>query len=773
MRRLTLPLFLLFPLFLWAQTATVTGRISDQDSDEPLIGASVLVDAGQGTITDVNGRYTLELPPGSYDLTVSYVGYDAIVQSIELQDGERLELDYSMISKSTVLETATISSGRYKKPLGEVTVSLDILQTSLIENTSKQTLDQAIEKVPGVQVIDRQANIRGGSGFSNGAGSRVLLLVDDIPILQPDAGFPNWDDLPMEIIDQVEVIKGAASSLYGSSAMNGIINVRTAFPASEPETKVSIFNTFFLNPRNPQDKWWDFAPYSFTTNFSHRRKIKKFDLVLGGFYLTEQNFERNADRHIGRFSFATRYRITDRITVGINGNFNGGERSTWFYWAADTSRYEGDSVNFVTNNQRRFNIDPHVTIFDRAGNRHRLLARYYDVDNNITNNQANSSRLWYTEYQFQRKFQDLDMVLSTGFVYIGSTMTAQLYGDTTFQSRNLAGYVQLDKKFFNRLNLSAGFRYEQNKLVNPGFIYPLDTVPPSTEVEAKPVFRFGANYQMFEQTYVRGSWGQGYRYPTLTERYIFTNVGGFNVVPNPELQSETGWSAELAIKQGFRVGTFDGYFDIAAFIMRYQDMMEFNIVNRRNTFGVNYQSTNIGDTEIRGVEFSTYGTGTIGRVPINFLAGYMYIDPRFEQFDTTPAGAEIPTQAQVNAINSTSPENVLKYRNQHQFKFDVEAQFGRFNLGVEAFYFSRITAIDFFLQLAIPGFDLDPDSKEAPIWRDINDGYFLLNPRASYRISDWLKASVVLNNVLNEEYSVRPGRLGAPRNIIARLDFDL
>jgi len=77
-----------------------------------MVSASVRVGAGQGTITDVNGRYTLELPPGSYDLTVSYVGYDAIVQSIELQDGERLELDYSMISKSTVLETATISSGR-------------------------------------------------------------------------------------------------------------------------------------------------------------------------------------------------------------------------------------------------------------------------------------------------------------------------------------------------------------------------------------------------------------------------------------------------------------------------------------------------------------------------------------------------------------------------------------------------------------------------------------------------------------------------------------
>jgi Outer membrane receptor for ferrienterochelin and colicins len=63
----------------------------------------------------------------------------------------------------------------------------------------------------------------------------VLLLLDDIPVLQPDAGTPNWDDLPVENIAQIEVIKGAASALYGSSAMNGIVNVRTAYAGSEPE----------------------------------------------------------------------------------------------------------------------------------------------------------------------------------------------------------------------------------------------------------------------------------------------------------------------------------------------------------------------------------------------------------------------------------------------------------------------------------------------------------------------------------------------------------
>jgi len=70
---------------------------------------------------------------------------------------------------------------------------------------------------------------QGGSGYSYGAGSRVLVLVDDLPLLSPDAGDVKWDYLPVENISQVEIIKGASSVLYGSSALNGIINVRTAY----------------------------------------------------------------------------------------------------------------------------------------------------------------------------------------------------------------------------------------------------------------------------------------------------------------------------------------------------------------------------------------------------------------------------------------------------------------------------------------------------------------------------------------------------------------
>ena len=141
---------------------------------------------------------------------------------------------------------------------------------------------------------------------------------------------------------------------------------------------------------------------------------------------------------------------------------------------------------------------------------------------------------------------------------------------------------------------------EQNTTYSPEFIVAgnyKDTIPNGKISEGKPVFRLGANYQLSQATFLRASWGQGYRYPTIAEQFIFTNAGGLNIFPNPSLKSETGWSSEIGVKQGFKIGEWNGYVDIAAFWSEYQGMMEFQSV-QLGFFA--FQSLNIGDTRIIG-----------------------------------------------------------------------------------------------------------------------------------------------------------------------------
>jgi iron complex outermembrane receptor protein len=751
-------LSLLTALTATAQTATLIGQLTDASTGEPLIAATVQA-ADKGTVTDYQGNYSLTLPAGTTTVKASYVGYPLFTQTVELEAGQTVKLSISMKESATVLETATVTSGKYQKPLSEVTVSLEVLKPDLIRNTGKVTMDQALEKIPGVTIIDGQANIRGGSGYSQGAGSRVLLLVDDIPILSADAGFPNWDDVPIENIAQVEVVKGAASALYGSSALNGIVNVRTAYAKSKPETEGAVFYTHFFSPEDERLKWWDSAPSTIGASLAHRRKIGKLDLVVGGYYLNEDSYNKDAYKRIGRFDFSTRYRASDRLTIGLNANFNAGETSSFFYWQSDTSAYVGAESSYGSRSRVRFNIDPTVTYYDKGNNRHRILSRFYNIDNEGDNDQSNSSDMYYAEYQFQRQMQDIGLVLTSGIVTSGTDISAELYGDTTFTSRNIAAYVQLDKRFFDRLNVSAGFRYEDNLLKNPGFQYDGGEVAPSDERESKPVFRLGANYRLGKATFLRSSWGQGYRFPTVAEKFIVTDAGAVRITPNPTLGSETGWTAEIGIKQGFRISNFEGFLDAAIFRSRYQDMIEFNIR------GFGFRAINIGDTQIDGFEITAAGRGEILGIPVSLLAGYTYVDPRFDQFDNNqpPAGQE-RTQAQINANNSSSDENVLKYRSRHLIKLDLQADYKGAFFGIEGFYNSQFEAIDAAFFLFIRGLQ---DFRE-----EHDNGFTVVNFRAGYHFSDRVKLSFLLNNALNAEYATRPGLLEPPRNLTMRLDFD-
>lgn len=739
-----------------AQNATIQGTITDEKTGETLFFANVSI-GSTGVVTEMDGTYRLEIAPGTYALKVTYVGYTTYTTEVQLAANETLSLKVALSPESTILNTATVTSGKYETPLSEVTVSLEVIQPELVESTSKPTLDEALQKVPGVTIIDGQANIRGGSGYSQGAGSRVLLLVDDVPILQADAGFPNWDDVPIENIEQIEVVKGAASALYGSSALNGIINVRTAYAKAEPETKLATFYTTYFSPDDENKQWWDEAPNTFATSLAHRRKMGKLDLVLGGYYINQESFRKDTYKKFGRFNFNTRLRATDRLSIGLASNINKGSSGSYFYWKSDEEAYEGAPTTLSDRERLRFNIDPTITYFDRAGNRHKILGRYYYVDNNNDRNQANSSQWYYGEYQFQRRFADIDLVTTAGLVVSGNQVDAELYGDTTFTASNLAAFLQMEKKLGERLNVSAGFRYERNVLNNPGFTYQQGTVAPSEEKESKPVFRLGLNYEVADYTFLRASWGQGYRFPTVAEKFIFTNAGGFFVTPNPTLTSETGWSAEMGIKQGFRLSSFEGFFDISAFIMKYQDMMEFNLV------GFGFQATNIGGTEISGMEFTVAGRGSLFGLPTSILAGYTYINPQFGEFDTTqiPAG-QTGTRAQVNANNSSSDENILKYRSKHTFKLDLESRFRQFSLGWETISGSRIEAIDAIFNLIVPGL---------MTYRENNRGYLVHTVRAAYRFTEVIKLSLILGNLTNREYSIRPGLLEGPRNLTARLDF--
>ena len=749
-------IYLLVSGNVYSQKALLQGTISDE-SGETLPSATIQI-GEQGTIADFDGQYSIELAEGTYQIAVSYLGYEDYESTVVLTEDSPTTLNIVLSETVSLLQTATVTTGKYEKPLSEVTVSLEVLKSDLIESINATSIDQALEKIPGVNIIGGQPNIRGGSGFSSGAGSRVLVLVNNLPALQADAGLPNWGDLPIESIEQVEILKGAASALYGSAALNGIINLRTAYARSEPETKISIFGGVFNAPREDAKKWWadDEIKYEAGLLFSHKQKFNKLDVVLGGRLYTKEDPREGFGNDQGRVTANFQYRITDKLSVGVNTTYNKQNNRSYFYWLNTGDEIYQGSDTFGETNPVRLYIDPFINYFDNKGNQHQFTGRFYSIDNkSVLGDTDNFSDQYYGEYQFQKRMDQFGLIATAGVVGSTTSVEAPVYGDTSFVLTNIATYVQLEKKIGDKLNVSAGARYEYNKINGPRLVAGT-FIPDGIVEDDRTVFRFGLNYQVQEQTYLRASWGQGFRFPTLAEKYISTEAAGFPVLPNPELESETGWSSEIGIKQGFKINNWQGYFDVAAFQMQYQDMIEFNAaaatINGAPVVG--FQAQNIGDTVIKGLDFTIAGEGHFGSMPLAILAGYTYIDPKFQNFTEN-------TQAR-----SSVDYNILKYRFKHSIKVDVETGFHNFKVGLALLRNSHIEAIDaLFESFVIPGL------KE---YREINNnGYYVWNTRVSYQVIPAMKASFLINNLTNLEYSNRPGLLEPTRLWSMRLDYTL
>ena len=211
----------------------IKGKVKDHAGELP--GAVISIDSKTGTTSDINGDFILSVPAGAYTLTCSMVGYKSQKQTTKVVANDTLKLNFSLTDANAMLDEVVVSAGKFEQKLSDVTVSMEVIKLAIIENKNTTTLDQIMNQVPGVTVSDGQASIRGGSGFAYGAGSRVLMLVDEMPMISADAGDVKWNYLPLENLEQVEVIKGASSALFGSSALNGVINLRTAYAKDKPK----------------------------------------------------------------------------------------------------------------------------------------------------------------------------------------------------------------------------------------------------------------------------------------------------------------------------------------------------------------------------------------------------------------------------------------------------------------------------------------------------------------------------------------------------------
>ena len=786
----TLVIINLCNLTLYSQT--IIGTITDENNNEELIGVNIILENGGGTATDVFGKYTLNTNEGTQKVTFKYIGYEDVVKKISLVKDENKTINIALKSSSEQLSTVVISAGRFEQKIEEITVSMEVIKPSLIENKNTTQIETVMDQIPGVNITDGQANIRGGSGWSFGAGTRVLVMVDDMPLISGDAGQAQWSLIATENINQVEVIKGASSALYGSSALNGVINVRTAFPSQKDidknklpgYTKVNMHFGLIDKAEREVLNWNGDKRRAFKgIEFLQAMKFGNLDLSIGGNIFKDDGYRMGEILNRKRFNINSTYKSKkiEGLSYGVNANLLSQSSGSTIIWNGLDQAYVPLGENITRTTGDTYNIDPFIT-YIKDNNRHSLRTRYLSVTNNnltdgIDVGQNNSANNYYSDYQWQKNIEKYKLRITSGTTNEKVNANSDLFSGKNYKIMNSL-YTQLDKKW-NRLNISLGARYESFRLHSDDE-YLVDGEYINDISADKPVFRTGINYQAAEATYLRASWGQGYRFPSMAELFISTNQSGLEIYPNSGLKPESGWSSEIGVKQGVKIGKWMGYIDVAAFIQQYDDMMEFSFGiwgGEDDTLGgLGFKSINIGETQISGIEVSLNGQGKITpNLTVNLIAGYTYMNSMSLNPNTPYAYGRDHGLPSNNGFidqsytykNTSSDTTILKYRYNHIAKADIEIIYKKISFGASARYNSFMKNIDFiFTQLGsengpIPGIN---DAREK-----FKDGDLIIDIRAGYQMTKTARLGFIVNNLLNTEYMSRPANMMPPRTFAMQL----
>ncbi|MFW6328323.1 MAG: TonB-dependent receptor plug domain-containing protein, partial [Bacteroidota bacterium] len=377
MKRWLIPLIFVFSVcnLMARGKGTVTGVILDAETREPLVAVNVSADRHSGTISDNAGRFSLFLTSGSHILEFYYVGYEVSKKEIIVKENDTIHLTILMQVSSRMLDEVVVTEGKYEQKLSEVTVSMEVLKPQQISNQNITSLDMLLERTPGISILDGQPSIRGGSGYSYGVGSRVLMLVDDLPMLTGDAADIKWNYLPVENMNQVEVVKGASSVLYGSSALNGVINLRTRFPGNVPETEITVFRGSYMEPERSELVWWDKVPVYTGASFSHLRKIGNLDFSVAGNYFNDEGYrELEFEKRIrGNLGLRYHFEKLRGLSVGVTASAMYLEVADFILWQnADSGAYRQSPESYAALAGHRYNIDPFIEYFTSTGDQHSL-----------------------------------------------------------------------------------------------------------------------------------------------------------------------------------------------------------------------------------------------------------------------------------------------------------------------------------------------------------------------------------------------------------------
>ncbi len=637
----------------------IVGKVRSLDTHEALIGVNVyLKNTTYGAPTDKEGNFEIKgIPAGTYTLIATYTSYKNYSQEIELTPGQILHRDIELEYSIHMFDEIVVTGTRQAREIKEVPIRTEVITPAEFKKKEAKTVFQALDALPGIRVEEQCSNCNFSMLRMEGLeGGYSQVLIDGMPSFSGLAGVYGLQQLQTSGLEQIEVVKGAGSALYGSDALGGVVNIITKKPGVLPEYSFGSS----VGSHGTQNYY-----------MSGSQRLHRFGILFSA----QRDFEGAIDQtggELASFKDIGKDNYTDRVdsdkmganaTVfiydpfGVNSTFKvigrvndefrkGGNLDTW------DDPFDPDSEHIKTTRyEAGFGLDK---IFD---NEREIAFEYQYVDHyrNATNGAAWDKAIeggmldddleltalgqnyldthgfegfrseWYPkpfivqEYlhiadsRYSQPIGSSESHFLAGIQYKRSDLEQNINGSKNDKNANDLGiYAQADIHFRENLELVTGLRFDYHKSEDSFTSAEYDT----KVLNPRLALRWNPN----ENLTFRASAGMGYRVPYLFAEDMHLCASAPRIFKGADLDPERATSFSTGLdyyKSNYRIG-------LSIFHTNIEDKIEFITPDDGDVpSGFDYRWVNLGKAYTQGFDLTYAGMTYNTKLQYDFNVTYV------------------------------------------------------------------------------------------------------------------------------------------------------
>ena len=584
----------------------VRGVVYDIDSKNPVENVNIILpDLDTGTVSDKNGLFEFNVfKSGVYTINASMIGYKVYSEKFVVETTEMKTHKIYLTKEPIEWEAVNVMGLIPSKHSPEIT---QVVEADKKINTDQNTLSSLLSNLHGIQVqaahdYGRNVNIsiRGSSDFKPGGyNNRVLLLLDGFPVSIPNSGSSDWNAIPFESVQRIEVVRGPASSIYGHNSMGGVINIVT-------RSGIGVERKWY-----PRLRFGSYGSRGMSLSFNGKKQGANINSSMG--YSSSNGHRFNSGYEQARLSLKVNKILpkNQKIQLSIIGCNSFNQQPGFIY--PDNPELKSYRESFRISGYLQIyykrNFKKNIISISLATNQFKTDYRDrndtpYDEKQGKTNYRDQS---YIMRSQIQRFFNDSGtLIIGTelSFDQSKSNVLRNIYD--SLEQNTVAGFIQYRRPFSENFVNEIGLRYDFRN-ISGGERYPIKNfraLSPKYTIHYKP--------NSFFSSYL--SFNKGFRAPSISELYLeYESSYGLLLKGNPSLKPESLTSTEIGLKYQ-KQQSFSFFGNI--FFNQYKDMIDF-------IYTIPVKSINI--EEVRGIGIELGSDSYLKKTGSNINLSYSYL----------------------------------------------------------------------------------------------------------------------------------------------------